>query len=71
MVIPVEDEKIVNIEVKLAHQEHALSALNDALTDQQARITRLEASYQSLLERIRALAEERPDKDGDERPPHY
>ncbi len=71
MVIPVEDERIINIEVKLAHQEHALSVLNEALTDQQAQITRLEASYQSLLDRIRVLAEETAARDGGERPPHY
>lgn len=68
---PVDDDRIVNIEVKLAHQEDALSALNAALTDQQAQITKLEALCRSLADRLRDLAEAGTEDKGDERPPHY
>ena len=69
---PVDDEKIVDIETKLAHQEHLLSALNDALTNQQAQIAELEHLCQSLLERLRAMSEAGAGNDNDdERPPHY
>ena len=72
MVIPVDDDRIVDIEIKLAHQEHTLSALNEALTKQQEQISRLEALCRSLAERIRALSEPDPENDeSDERPPHY
>lgn len=69
--ITVDEERIVNLETQLAHQEHTLSVLNDALTDQQARISKLEALCRSLADRIRAVAEAEPEDDGDERPPHY
>ncbi len=69
---PVDDEKIVEIETKLAHQEHLLSVLNDALTNQQAQIAELEHLCQSLVERLRALSEAgRGHDNDDERPPHY
>ncbi len=70
--ITVDDEKIIEIQEKLAHQEHMLSSLNEALTNQQAQISKLEALCQSLVERIRTLAEAGPDdEEGDQRPPHY
>lgn len=71
LVISMDDDRIVNIEIKLAHQEHSLSALNEALTNQQAQISKLEDLCHSLAERIRLLAASGGDDDGDERPPHY
>jgi SlyX protein len=63
---------MIDIETKLAHQEHLLSELNDALTDQQAQITRLEALCQSLIDRVKSLAEAAgSDEPPGERPPHY
>ena len=68
----VDDQKVIDIETKLAHQEHLLSALNDALSNQQSQISALEQLCQSLVERIRALSEAGGGNgDNDERPPHY
>ncbi len=71
--MPEQDEgRIIDIETKLAHQEHLLGELNDALTDQQASITALELRCDSLLDRIKTLGEGGlPGSDIDERPPHY
>ncbi len=67
-----DDEKIVDIETKLAHQEDLLAALNDALSNQQAQIVTLEQLCQALVERLRALSEAGTGHDSDdERPPHY
>lgn len=72
MVTRVDEEKLIDIETKLAHQEHLLSELDDALSNQQAQIGNLEHLCQTLAERIRALS-----KTGvgggtdDEKPPHY
>ncbi|MGH8166299.1 MAG: SlyX family protein [Woeseiaceae bacterium] len=67
-----DEERLVDIEVKLAHHENALDEVNRVLTDQQAQLTRLEQVCQSLVERLRtisdAAAAERRDE---ERPPHY
>lgn len=68
-----DEERVINIETKLAHQELLLSELNEVLTDQQAQISRLESLFQSLLDRVKSLAEDGADIDqlSDERPPHY
>jgi SlyX protein len=68
----VDDEKVIDIETKLAHQEHLLSALDNALSNQQSQISALEHLCQSLVERIRVLSEAGGGNgDDDERPPHY
>ena len=51
------DDRLIDIETKLAHQEHLLSQLNEALSDQQAQIGRLEQLCQSLIDRVKSLAE--------------
>jgi SlyX protein len=72
LVTSVDEEKIIDIETQLAHQEQLLSALNDALSNQQAQIADLEQLCRSLVERIRALSEAGPGNgNDDEQPPHY
>jgi SlyX protein len=70
--VPVDEERLIDLETKLAHQEHLLNELDDALTSQQAQISQLELLCKSLVDRIKAL----PDGGSgggteDERPPHY
>lgn len=68
----VDDEKLIDIETKLAHQEHLLAELDEALSNQQAQIGNLEHLCQTLLERIRALSETGIGGGADdEKPPHY
>lgn len=67
------EERFIDLETRLAHQERLIDELNDVLTDQQSRLTRLEAVSESLKDRLRAIGEGgagtgAPD---DERPPHY
>jgi SlyX protein len=66
------DERLVDLETRLTHQDHTLSELNDVVTQQQASIMKLERLCQSMAQRIsllnEAMAEAAP---GDERPPHY
>lgn len=66
------EKRLIEIETRLAHQEHLLASLDDALVKQQAQLTRLEELCAALLQRIRSLPEpaEAPAA-GDERPPHY
>ena len=68
----VNDDKLIDIETKLAHQEHTIAELNDALTSQQAQIAGLEALVSALKERVRALSDAAPAAGADdEPPPHY
>ena len=66
------EQRFVDIETKLAHQEHLLLELNEVITKQQENIMRLETLYDSIIERVRSLGEALPgDANVDEKPPHY
>ena len=66
------EDRFVDIETRIAHQDQLLHELNDALTKQQDAIMRLERLCDSIVERLRAMAESMPAAGaGDERPPHY
>jgi SlyX protein len=66
------ENRLVDIEVKLAHQEQLLTDLDDVVTKQQARIMQLEELCSSLIERVKSIGEGIPgDGPQDERPPHY
>ena len=66
------DDRFVELESRLAHQDQMLHELNEVVTDQQAKIMHLEELCRSLIDRVRSLG------DGittgsldDEKPPHY
>ena len=66
------EDRLVDIESRLAHQDQLLLELNDVVTDQQAKIMQLEQLCKSLVDRVRAINETVPgDASADERPPHY
>ena len=66
------EERLVDIESKLAHQDQLLLDLDDVITAQQAKLIQLEQLCQTLLERVRAISDAMPgDAQADERPPHY
>ena len=66
------EERFIDLETRLAHQDQLLHELNDVVTDQQSKIMQLEALCRSLIDRVRAVGEGAPDGDpADERPPHY
>jgi SlyX protein len=66
------EERFVDLEMRLAHQDQMLLELNEVVTDQQAKIMQLEELYRTLVDRVRSLGESLPGGDpADERPPHY
>ncbi len=66
------EQRFVDLETKLAHQEHLLLELNDIITKQQENIMRLEKLCDSIIERVRSLSEAVPaDVNAEEKPPHY
>ncbi len=66
------EQRFVDLETKLAHQEHLLLELNDVITKQQENIMRLEKLCDSIIERVRSLGEALPTSANvDEKPPHY
>ena len=66
------EDRLVDIESKLAHQDQLLFDLNEVVTSQQAKIMQLEQLCQSLIDRVRAIGESvSGDGAADDRPPHY
>ena len=67
-----QQDRLVEIESRIAHQEYLLSELNDALASQQAQIIRLQSLCETLIDRVSSLGELASDGDpSNERPPHY
>jgi SlyX protein len=68
------DERIIELEIKLAYQEDLLQTLNNIVGEQQQQIQRLEKTCQMLYERMKSLSSENSGNNGsiiDEVPPHY
>jgi SlyX protein len=66
------EERFIDLESRLAHQDQMLQELNDVVTEQQARLMQLEELCRSLLDRVRSLGEGVPaESPENERPPHY
>lgn len=65
------EERLTDIEIKIAHQEQLLIDLDNVVTEQQAKIMQLEALCDKLIDRVRSLAEAATDSPHDETPPHY
>ena len=66
------EERFVDLETRLAHQDQLLHELNNVVTEQQAKIMQLEELCKALIERVRSMGEGAPAGDpADERPPHY
>jgi len=66
------EERFIDLESRLAHQDQLLHELNDVVTAQQAKIMQLDELCRSLIDRVRAIGDGVSAGDpGDERPPHY
>ena len=65
------EERITELEIKIAYQEDLLQSLNIAVSDQQQQISRLEESCMLLNERMKAVADNQGINQGVEIPPHY
>lgn len=67
-----DEQRLVDIETRLAFQEDTIDRLNEVIYRQQELIDRLIARCEMLGTRVKELAEKLPeDGDGEERPPHY
>jgi SlyX protein len=65
-----QEERFINIEIKLAHQEDLVESLNQMVYQQSRRIDQLEAIVSHLAEHIRNNARSGPSVTND-KPPHY
>ena len=65
------EERFIDLESRLAHQDQLLNELNDVVTAQQAKIMQLDELCRSLADRVRSFGETMPADADNERPPHY
>jgi len=66
------EERIIELEIKAAYQEDLLQVLNKIVAGQQQQIDRLEATCRMLNERIKSLSVEGAGGESiEELPPHY
>jgi len=64
------EERFVDIEIKLAHQEDLVESLNQRVYEQQKQIDKLEAMLAALAEHVRTNIQSNQSP-LNERPPHY
>ncbi len=67
------EDRMVELESKMAFQEEALQSLSDTVYQQQKKIDRLEAICRSLVEHVKDLSQAAAEghAGANERPPHY
>lgn len=65
-----QEDRFVDIEIKLAHQEDLVESLNDVVYQQSKRIDQLEALVNKMAEHIRNN-QQSGQNPGNDRPPHY
>lgn len=66
------EERLVNIESKLASQEYLLDVLNQTVYQQQKKIDELDALCVALAKRLADVHARLPDSlPANEKPPHY
>ncbi len=64
------EDRFVDIEIKVAHQEDLVETLNQTIYQQGRRIDKLEAMVAALADHVRNLQTSRQGP-VNERPPHY
>jgi SlyX protein len=65
------EDRLIEIEIKLTRQEDLLDTLNRTVYEQQKKIDELEALCAALAHRMKDLTESDRQAPLNERPPHY
>ena len=68
------EDRFIDIEIKLAHQEHIVESLNQRVYEQQQQIDKLEQMCAALVQHVRGPGAKAAEGGGalaHEPPPHY
>lgn len=65
------EDRLVDLETRLAFQEQTLEKLNEVIVDQERRLDVLSKRLQAAEERLRAIPVSNVERSEDEPPPHY
>ena len=67
-----DENRLIEIEIKLSHQEHLLEELNRTVYRQQTQIAQLEATCEALARQLKEAPDSSTERNsGNEKPPHY
>ncbi|BCS96621.1 hypothetical protein DSLASN_22530 [Desulfoluna limicola] len=66
------DDRLMDIETKLAFQEHTIDELNGVVIAQQKEIDQLKKAVEYLLDKMELLVDTHMERaPADDKPPHY
>lgn len=66
------ESRVIELESKLAFQEHMINELNDIITDQQKQIDQLREEQRVFNQRLQSISESSPvSNEKEPPPPHY
>lgn len=66
------EERLINIETKIAHQESMMEELNTVLYQQQMALDQIQKTLNAFIKRYKELEKSAQTiGPGDEKPPHY
>jgi len=63
------EDRVIELEIKISHQEHLLETLNQVIIEQGKELDGLKRRVELLTDRVKAAAQ--PEQEPDEPPPHY
>lgn len=67
-----DNQRLIDIEMKLAYQERMIAELNAVVIEQQKTLDDIQKANRALIDRIRDLSENLAEPlGGHEKPPHY
>ncbi|GAB6094548.1 hypothetical protein JCM14469_08000 [Desulfatiferula olefinivorans] len=67
-----DNQRLIDIETKLAYQERMIAELNAVVIEQQKALDDIQTANRVLIDRIRELSENLAEPmGGHEKPPHY
>jgi len=66
------EDRLIEIEIKLTHQENMVEELNKVVCEQQKKIDHLEAICEALIRHVKELSDSAAEQRAtNEPPPHY
>ena len=67
-----QDDRLIDLEMKIAHKEHLLDELNQTVYRQEKKIEELDMLLHALAKRFKELSDTSQDRAAaNEKPPHY
>ena len=69
---PLDEQRLIDLETKIAYQENTIQELNDAVCEQRQQVDQLAATCKYLVDRIKSVEDMAGDASSQvEKPPHY